>query len=145
MLERDQIKFQIEILTEALNMGFASPSSPVEPLFEVVIDLLLKLRNQLQEGLSFWHGRKNPAIKFLDVADELANPKSIKIWDRREPAWDPRICQFIEQIVLDLTKIKRLKLLPEHLYCSDQAKKDHDKVNQKTYHFFRRARNRKKN
>ena len=143
MLDRDQIKFQIEILTEALNMGYSSPSSPVEPLIEVVIDLLLKLGNVLQEGRAFWKGRKNPSIKFLDFADELANPKSIKIWDRRESAWNPELAKYFKQVALDLTKIKRFHELPEHLYCSDQSVKRKDKVNQKTYHFYRRTRNRK--
>lgn len=140
-----ELKSQLDLAIES-GFSVASPnSSPVlSTLIEIMMDLSLKLRNKLQEGRTPWQGRKNPGIKFLDQADELGNFKSIKLKFPQQIGYDPRLSKYFENLAQELSQIRRLKGLPEHLYRSDKPEARQEKRNKSSYHFHRRLRQRRK-
>lgn len=144
MLELDRINSLIEILQLAKSVGYSIHSSPVQPLIEVTIDLLLKLSNLFQQRGIFWEARKNPSIKFLDISDSLGNPKSIKLFERSRLAENPQLSEYFRKKAVELSRIKSLKDLPQDLYPYGQDRKKPPKISSKEHHFFRRTRNRKK-
>jgi hypothetical protein len=147
MLDIDRIQFLIELLQAAQTSCYSIKSSPVVvPLFEVMIDLSLKLKDQFQQRGIFWEGRNNPSIKFLDISDALGNPKSVKLWDDRRRAENPQLAKYFGKLALDLIRIKNLQDLPKDLYSNGKTcKSPSEKLKPESYHFFRRTRAKRKN
>lgn len=67
MKSEEDLKSRIEILKTALWAGYSSSSLPIEFLLEVVIDLLLKVRQGLKDEIPFWF-QKNPDMVTLERA-----------------------------------------------------------------------------
>ena len=141
MLDDDQIDLWIEILSEAKRNIFAlTSSSPTKFLLEFMIDLSLKLKNEFKQSGTFWEDSKNPSIKFLDFADSLGNPKSIKLREFRKPSVNPQLSEYFGELALDLVRIKDLQDLPKDLYSKGKNRQGPSKTNQKVYHYRRRTR-----
>lgn len=144
LLDEHRLGILIETLVRAKEIGFSCSSSPVLPLLEVMIDLALKLKEQLQQGSTFWSERFNPGLKFLEThQDALGNPKSIKLEFRRFVACDPQLANYFSQLAQDLIQVKRLQRLPEHLYCTAKQEAAPQKIKPSCYHFFRRTQKRR--
>ena len=80
----------IESLHKSKKFGFeTSPgSSPIVPLLNAAIDLMILLKDGYENN-SPLEEKSNPEIKFLDIADSLGNPKSVKIFKRSKRVSDP--------------------------------------------------------
>lgn len=97
-LDEESLERLISILRSAQKAGFNSLSSPIEVLWDTLIDFVLVLSTKMEEGsLSL---RQNPALKELPVRDELGNPKMIKITPQRRFIWDPEIGRFFKNNLL---------------------------------------------
>lgn len=91
----------------AQKFGFTSNSSPIDFLLEAFIDLSLLIGTLLGEGSS---GRKkNPGLKFLDMSDELGNPKSIRVGYPSKKYWDPISSEIFKSLASFGVLIKRLQ------------------------------------
>jgi hypothetical protein len=80
-------------------------SSPVEYLLEAAIDVSLLLEKAFREGKLA--RSTNPAIKELDISDELGNPKMIKISKKRKIFFDPRVADIIKQFTAFFVLLKK--------------------------------------
>jgi hypothetical protein len=150
-LDENRIDAWIRIFQEAKQFGFSFPSSPIEPLLEVMVDLSLQLSNLLQEGMRTWEHRSNKTLKFSETqVDALANPKVITSEKRRNLAWDPLIAHFFKELSQTLVRLKQSHQLPKDLYsygsrCAESNRQKHSaKLKPSVYHFYRRTRGRKK-
>ncbi len=111
---REVIKL-LEVLEKA---GFASETSPVEPILDILIEyteLLAFLFSNHWKAAA----RPNPGIVFRDdlPADELGNLKSIKLFRRVQlhlPS--PELSEIFWDIASEFIKIKYAILTSENLY-----------------------------
>jgi hypothetical protein len=105
-LDENKLRNLIATLQTALKYGFESSSSPIEILFEVVVDLILQISESLTLGVQSL--KANEGIKFLENApqDALGNTRSIRIREVRKFLWDPAAAQEVKQTALDLVALK---------------------------------------
>lgn len=104
-LDKESLDTLIGVLTSARNLGFDSLSSPVEFLLEAAVDVCLLLEKAFKEGrLS---RQTNPAIKELDISDDLGNPKMIKLNKKRKIFFDPRVADIIKQFTAFFVLLKK--------------------------------------
>jgi hypothetical protein len=104
-LDKNRLDSLVEAFSSAKKLGFESLSSPVEILLEAAIDLGLLLEKAFKEGRL---GQKaNPSIKFLDVSDDLGNPKQITLHKKRRIWFEPRIAEFFKQFAAFCVLVKK--------------------------------------
>jgi hypothetical protein len=106
-LDEDRLRSLISTLQASLEAGFASSSSPVDALFEVAVDVLLRLKTEMSEGAL--GSQANPEVIFQDWSkpDPLGNSRSIKIFESRKFYWDPNAAEEIQQMALRLVALKK--------------------------------------
>jgi hypothetical protein len=103
----EQLKELIEVLKMAQKYGFSSKSSPIDLLLEAFIDLSLMLGKLFKEGAKA--RRNNPGLKFLDMSDELGNPKQLKVFTPSKLYWDPWTSEIFKSLASFGVLVKRLK------------------------------------
>lgn len=149
LLEEDQRLLEIfQQLAEAYSLGYSISSSPVTLYLRAMIDLSLKLSNLFETGGTTWDRKVNKTLQFFDgetglpwQPDALGNPRQRMFREKpSESAWSPQLSEYFREMAKDLVLIKRSKLLPKHLYCSEKTENLKKKIKQKSYHFFRRTR-----
>lgn len=156
--EEDRLEFLIKTLQRGLKYGFKTPSSPILPLLEVLIDLCLHLKYQFDEVQVTWEGHKNPGLRFLeDEQDVLGNPKQIKVHYPSKLAWiNPELGDYFADLASEVAYIASKQRLPTdrrleirdnpiivtRLNRSERLTSKRSKLSRrKEYHFQRRTRN----
>lgn len=79
-------------------------------LLEAFVDLSLTLSSFFEEG--FRGSKLNPEIKFLEVSDELGNPKQVTFRKKERLFWDPQASDFfrsLASVAIGLKKGQSLK------------------------------------
>jgi hypothetical protein len=102
-----EIEDLLRLLEVALKQGYSVSSSPLVPILEIQIDLCLRLAQFFQEGGPFSE-RNNPSLKELPFADELGNPKIVKLFEI--PRWvhsDPQISEFFRKMAGSFVRFKK--------------------------------------
>lgn len=104
-LDLESIENLIFSLEKLKEFGFSSGSSPIVPLIEASVDLVLSLSFQFRNGARE-HRSLNPGIKEENFADSLGNSKMTKInfWSRRRASVE--IANDLEEIAEWLILIK---------------------------------------
>lgn len=106
------LKNLLDLYMEAYNQGFelfessSLESSPVDILFETVIDLLLLIKKQFALGSR--GSINNPSLIFSRrYSDALGNPKQIRITKESKMFWDPHAKETLLAMVSFFVRCKR--------------------------------------
>ena len=103
----DTLKELIRVLqiADKHSFGLSSLSSPIDLLIDVIVDLILIMRQHLIDGAAF--RKNNPGIKFLDrFQDVLGNPKQISFRKKERLLWDPEAKEWILALASTLVQVK---------------------------------------
>jgi hypothetical protein len=112
----ERLKELIQALEKAYMVGFASQSSPVDLLIDVMIDTSLLLKGFLLEKKDV---SKNPGIKFLETQqDVLGNPKQVQIPELIMDWYNPNASKFFASLAVELVKMKQFH---KHRYQATEA------------------------
>jgi hypothetical protein len=145
--DKNRLRNLRDILNQALRQGFESISSPIEPLIQLMIDLSLQLKFLFGDQQTYWTGKKNPGLRFLDTEqDSLGNPKQIRINFPGKRAYDEGLEEYFSDLAEELAYIASKKRLPSDLrdIFLDEPVQRHSsrrrKLTPQNYHYFRRTR-----
>jgi hypothetical protein len=137
---QENLKGIIEYLQEALRSGLGSRVLPSSLILEVVIDLLLKVRNNLEEGKPFWP-KGNPHLVNLGGINELNNENLVKVQEPTKSLPDVEaVISYLNHLTVDLISLKKSGRVPAILGWVASTSK---KLSPQEYHYWQRRRRRR--
>jgi len=103
--EIKELKEKLFLLESAEKFSKLRSDLPLEALLDETIEHLLLLKEGLAEGRL--PQATNPELRFLDIVDEINNPKQIKVRDRRPEIIDESLSNLCLQLALTLVSFKK--------------------------------------